>query len=131
MRWLGDDAAVVRARPLAVTSIDTVAEGVHFTRSTHSPEDIGHKALAAALSDLAAMGADPGEAYVSLALPADLPEAAALELVEGLARWPSTRHVTVAGVTWSGRLTGGDGAGHRMGGPRQDPLVRPRRRAGR
>ena len=58
MRWIGDDAAVVRARPFAVTSIDTIADGVHFERSTHSPDDIGHKALAVALSDLAAMGAD-------------------------------------------------------------------------
>jgi thiamine-monophosphate kinase len=97
VRWTGDDAAVVRSRPLAVTSIDTVAEGVHFTRSTHSPADIGHKALAVALSDLAAMGADAGEAYVSLALPGDLPEAAALELVEGLAALARDEHVTVAG----------------------------------
>ena len=46
VRWVGDDAAVVRARPLAVTSIDTVAEGVHFRLDTHSPADVGHKALA-------------------------------------------------------------------------------------
>jgi thiamine-monophosphate kinase len=97
VRWSGDDAAVVRSRALAVTSIDTIAEGVHFTRSTHSPADIGHKALAAALSDLAAMGAGPGEAYVSLALPGDLPEAAALELAEGLAALARDEGVTVAG----------------------------------
>ena len=64
VRWTGDDAAVVRARPLAVTSIDTVVDGVHFSLATHSPADVGWKALATALSDLAAMGADPGEAYV-------------------------------------------------------------------
>ena len=60
VRWTGDDAAVVRARPLAVTSIDTVVEGTHFRLDTHSPADVGWKALAAALSDLAAMGAEPG-----------------------------------------------------------------------
>ena len=69
LRWTGDDAAVVRARPLAVTSIDTVVEGVHFSLSTHSPADIGWKALATALSDLAAMGAAAGEAFVSLVVP--------------------------------------------------------------
>ena len=62
MRWLGDDAAVVRARPLAVTSVDAMVDGVHF-RLDHprvTPADAGHRALAAALSDLAAMGADAG-----------------------------------------------------------------------
>ena len=69
---VGDDAAVVRARPLAVTSLDTVVDGVHFELSTHSAGDVGHKALATALSDLAAMGAEPGEAYVALGLPPSL-----------------------------------------------------------
>ena len=82
MRWTGDDAAVVRAGTLAVTSIDTVVDGVHFSRATHSAADVGWKALATALSDLAAMGAEPGEAYVALVLPADFD--AGLELVEGL-----------------------------------------------
>ena len=97
LRWVGDDAAVVRARPLAVTSIDTVAEGVHFTLDTHTLADVGHKALAVALSDLAAMGAQPGEAYVSLALPPTLSGDDALELVEGLARLAGRVHTTVAG----------------------------------
>ena len=64
MRWSGDDAAVVRARPFAVTSIDTMVDGVHFRLGQATPADAGHRALAGALSDLAAMGADPGEAYV-------------------------------------------------------------------
>ena len=97
VRWVGDDAAVVRSRALAVTSIDTVADGVHFSLDTHTPADVGHKALAAALSDLAAMGAQAGEAYVSLALPADLPSRSALELVEGLAELARRLHTTVAG----------------------------------
>lgn len=97
VRWVGDDAAVVRARPLAVTSIDTIAEGVHFELATHSPADVGHKALAAALSDLAAMGAEAGEAYVSLALPRGHPEAEALELVEGMVALARRTGVTVAG----------------------------------
>jgi thiamine-monophosphate kinase len=97
VRWVGDDAAVVRAQPLAVTSIDTVAEGVHFRLDTHSPADVGHKALAAALSDLAAMGAETGEAYVSLALPDSFGEARALELVEGIAAVANETDTTIAG----------------------------------
>jgi thiamine-monophosphate kinase len=93
----GDDAAVVRARPVAVTSVDTVAEGVHFTRRTHSPADIGHKALATALSDLAAMGAEPGEAYASLALPAAMDPADALDLARGMAQLARDEGVTLAG----------------------------------
>ncbi len=93
----GDDAAVVRSRPVAVTSVDTQADGVHFERSTHTPADIGHKAMAAALSDLAAMGAEPGEAYVSLALAPDLPEDEALELVTGLIDEAERHGATVAG----------------------------------
>jgi thiamine-monophosphate kinase len=97
VHWVGDDASVVRSRPLAVTSIDTVAEGVHFDAATHSPGDVGHKALAAALSDLAAMGADPGEAYISLALPAGYPESEALELVAAMVALAKRTGVTIAG----------------------------------
>ena len=97
VRWIGDDAAVVRARTLAVTSIDTVVEGVHFTRASHSPGDIGHKALASALSDLAAMGVQAGEAYVALILPGDLEQAAAPALVEAMAALADATGVTIAG----------------------------------
>ena len=97
MRWIGDDAAVVRARPLAVTSIDTVVDGVHFELATHSPSDVGHKALAVALSDLAAMGADPGEAYVSLALPEGFGSDAVLDLVRALDGLARREGVTLAG----------------------------------
>jgi thiamine-monophosphate kinase len=95
VRWTGDDAAVVRARAFAVTSIDTVVEGVHFTRSTHSPAQIGRRALATALSDLAAMGAEPGEAYVSLVCPRDFEEP--LELVRGIEALAETCATTIAG----------------------------------
>jgi thiamine-monophosphate kinase len=95
VRWTGDDAAVVRARPLAVTSIDAIVDGVHFARSTHSPAQIGHRALAAALSDLAAMGAAPGEAYVSLVCPPGFDDA--LELVDGMERLADDCSTTIAG----------------------------------
>jgi thiamine-monophosphate kinase len=95
VRWTGDDAAVVRAAPLAVTSIDTIVEGTHFTLSTHSPADVGWKALAGALSDLAAMGARPGEAYVSLVLPPRFDTA--LELVQAMEELAETCATTIAG----------------------------------
>ncbi|HEX4760146.1 MAG TPA: thiamine-phosphate kinase [Thermoleophilaceae bacterium] len=95
VRSTGDDAAVVRARPYAVTSVDAVAEGVHFELSTHSPADVGWKALAAALSDLAAMGAEAGEAYVSLALPEGFD--GALELVAGMEELAAATGTTIAG----------------------------------
>jgi thiamine-monophosphate kinase len=93
----GDDASVVRARPLAVTSIDTLVDGVHFRRATHGPADVGHKALATALSDLAAMGADPGEAWVSLVVPEQLDEDEALELVAGMEALAARTGTTLAG----------------------------------
>jgi thiamine-monophosphate kinase len=95
VRWTGDDAAVTRARPFAVTSIDTLVDGVHFARATHSPSDIGWKALATALSDLAAMGADVGEAYVSVVLPDDVEEP--LELVRGMEELAAECGATIAG----------------------------------
>ena len=85
VRGSGDDAAVVRARPFAVTSVDTMVDGVHFRLEQVSAADAGHRALAGALSDLAAMGADPGEAYVALVLPRGFGDDRALALAEGMA----------------------------------------------
>jgi thiamine-monophosphate kinase len=95
LRWSGDDAAVVRARPLAVTSIDTVVDGVHFSLATHTPADVGWKALATALSDIAAMGAEPGEAYVSLVLPGGFE--GGLDLVAGMEELAALHGATIAG----------------------------------
>ena len=95
VRWTGDDAAVTRARPYAVTSIDTLVDGVHFNRGTHGLRDIGWKALATSLSDLAAMGAEAGEAYVSVVLPGDVEEP--IELVHGMEELAAGCGVTIAG----------------------------------
>src|SRR5215203_3630098 len=78
VRWIGDDAAVVRGDAYAVTSVDLMVDGTHFRLGQAAPADIGHRALAAALSDLAAMGAAPGEAYLGVVLPPHLPDAAVL-----------------------------------------------------
>src|SRR5688500_8141183 len=107
VRWIGDDAAVVRGDAFAVTSVDVMVDGTHFRLGQASPADIGHRALAGALSDLAAMGADPGEAYVAVGLPPDLEEEAALALVEGLTSLAGRTGTALAGgdVTSSPVLT--------------------------
>src|SRR3954468_7092685 len=85
VRWVGDDAAVVRAGgALAVTSIDAIVEGVHFRLGPLGWDDVGHRVLGAALSDLAAMGARPGEAYVALGAPGGTTHEQALALCRGL-----------------------------------------------
>ena len=99
MRWVGDDAAVLRSRPLTVTSVDAMVDGVHFRSDLDGvrPADIGHRALAAALSDLAAMGADPGEAYVVLGLPPDTEHELVLELVGAMEQLAAQTQTTIAG----------------------------------
>ncbi len=67
---VGDDAAVLADG--TVLALDMLVDGVHVRRATHSPADIGHKALAVNLSDIAAMGADPVAALVGLGVPPDL-----------------------------------------------------------
>jgi thiamine-monophosphate kinase len=91
----GDDASVVRADAVLATSTDTVVDGVHFSLATHSPADVGHKALATALSDIAAMGAGPGEAYVALVMPPEF--TGALELVGGMRELAGRHGVALAG----------------------------------
>ena len=77
--WLivgvGDDAAVVEPvrNRLDVLSVDALVEGIHFDRRFTPPDAIGHRAIAVNLSDLAAMGATPRLALLSMALPALLP----------------------------------------------------------
>ena len=96
--WSGDDAAVVRpAGGVSVTSIDSFVEGVHFRLATTSLRDLGHKCLAASLSDLAAMGADPGEAYIALGLPDHIGEREVLELAEGAEPLAAEHGVTICG----------------------------------
>src|SRR3954470_21796106 len=81
VRWIGDDCAVVRADAFAAVSTDVMVDGTHFRLGAGATaEDAGWRALAAALSDLAAMGAEPGEAYLSLVLPDALGEEDVLAL---------------------------------------------------
>jgi thiamine-monophosphate kinase len=97
VRWLGDDASVVRGRGYAVTSVDTVVDGVHFRSGQLTPGEIGHRALGTALSDLAAMGVAPGEAYLALCLPGGFELGDAVALLEGARQLADACGVTVAG----------------------------------
>jgi thiamine-monophosphate kinase len=107
VRSLGDDAAVVRAGRYAVTSVDAMVDGIHFRIAQLTPEEIGHRALAAAVSDLAAMGARPGEAYLVLGLPSGFDSEQALALVRGARALADETGITIAGgdVTTAPALT--------------------------
>jgi thiamine-monophosphate kinase len=93
----GDDAAVTSPTGVEAISIDALVDGVHFRRAHAAPRQIGRKALSVALSDLAAMGAEPGEAYVALTVPQDLDEGACLELLDGLLEVASETGAALAG----------------------------------
>ena len=80
----GDDCAVVGARRASVVTTDAVFEHVHFTRPAFSFADIGHKALAVNLSDLAAMGARPDWFTVALGIPPRVTDAQVVQLGEGM-----------------------------------------------
>lgn len=128
VRWIGDDASVVRAAGYAVTSMDTVVDGVHFRSGELTPSEIGHRAMGTALSDLAAMAARPGEAYLAVAFAPGTGLDDAVALIEGAQRLASACGATIAGgdvsassvltvtvtvVGWTrdpGELVGRDGA---------------------
>ena len=102
LRWIGDDAAVVRPDGLAVTSVDTMVDGEHFRLQGTpggwaSPEDVGHRSLAAALSDIAAMGARPGEAYLAVGLPEGFGSDAAIALARGAEALARETGTTICG----------------------------------
>src|SRR5437016_4337677 len=83
---IGDDAAVLAAPDgRVVATTDFLIEGRHFRRDWSSAADVGHKAAARSLADLAAMGAAPSALLVALAAPPDLPVSWARELAAGLA----------------------------------------------
>ncbi len=123
---VGDDAALLDPAPghqLAL-AVDTLVEGVHFPAST-DPFDIGHKALAVNLSDMAAMGADPAWATLALTMPrhdaewlarfsegfGTLARRFGVALVGGdTTRGPLTITVQVGGLVAPGRAMRRDGA---------------------
>ena len=104
---IGDDAAVLavrRGEELVVTT-DFSLEDVHFRRGWHAPEAVGHKCLARGLSDIAAMGARPVAAFVSLAVPRELARG-----TRGARGWTDRFYDGLLALAeeWSVPLAGGD-----------------------
>jgi thiamine-monophosphate kinase len=98
VRWIGDDAAVLRAGGAATVSTDVMVDGTHFRLGAGwTAEDAGYRALAAAVSDLAAMGAEPGEAFLSVVVPDGLPDADVVALHRGAEALAASCGVTIAG----------------------------------
>ncbi|MDQ3662650.1 MAG: thiamine-phosphate kinase [Actinomycetota bacterium] len=98
--WAGDDAAVITAgQTHFVLTIDTLTDKLDFDLSRSSGNDAGWKAMAANVSDIAAMGATPRHAVVSLSLPPDTAMAVADGIAAGLAE---------AAERWRVGLAGGD-----------------------
>jgi len=96
---IGDDAAAMEParNRLEVVTVDALVEGVHFDRRFMPPGTIGHRALAVNLSDIAAMGAEPRGALLSLALPGDLPLDDFTEMTAGFARLAAASRVSLIG----------------------------------
>ncbi len=108
VRGIGDDCAVLRPpknHEMLVTT-DFSIEGVHFRRDWHSAESVGHRCLARGLSDIAAMGGEPLAAFLSLALPADLPQKWADGFLKGLLRLAERFRVPLAGGDIAQSLSG-------------------------
>ena len=96
---IGDDCAALRlpAGHEALLTTDFSLEGIHFRRDWHSAEVIGHRCLTRGLSDIAAMGGEPIAAFLSLALPRDLPQAWVNGFVRGFLQTARRVNVPLAG----------------------------------
>ncbi len=96
---IGDDCAVLRppaGQELLVTT-DFSLEGIHFRREWHSPESVGHRCLTRGLSDIAAMGGEPIAAFLSLALPRNLPQAWVNRFLKGMSNLARRFKFQIAG----------------------------------
>jgi thiamine-monophosphate kinase len=95
----GDDAAVIVPERGAfdVLTTDALVDGVHFDRRFVPPDAIGHRALAVNLSDLAAMGAEPRAALLSLVLPPSMEVADVDVMLDGLLALAADHRVAVIG----------------------------------
>lgn len=127
----GDDAAIVAAPDgRVVASTDVLVEGRHFRRDWSSARDVGHRAAAANLADIAAMGASPTALLVAFCAPPDLDLAWAEELTDGLAAEAGTAGAAIVGGDTSSSpvLTIAVTALGDLGGA--DPVVRSGARPG-
>lgn len=96
---IGDDAAVFEPKrgTLTVVTTDGLVDGVHFDRKFCTPADIGHRALAVNLSDLAAMGATPHYILLSLALPPATLVSDIDQTIDTLVSFATQHHVHLVG----------------------------------
>ena len=96
---IGDDCAVLRLLPGSESLVTTnfTLEGIHFRRDWQSPESVGHRCLARGLSDIAAMGGEPVAAFLSLALPRDLPQSWVGRFARSLISLAEKHGITLAG----------------------------------
>jgi thiamine-monophosphate kinase len=95
---IGDDAAAWQGdTTVQLATVDSLIQDVHFSLATTSWEDLGWKAMAVNLSDIAAMGGVPRYALVSLALPADTQVDDAVALYQGMVGMAQTSEVAVIG----------------------------------
>ncbi|MDG4823532.1 thiamine-phosphate kinase [Asanoa sp. WMMD1127] len=102
----GDDAAIVSAPDCrVVASTDALVEGRHFRRDWASAVEIGHRAAAANLADIAAMGATPTALLVALCAPPGLDARWAEDLADGLAAEAATVGAAVVGGDMAGSPT--------------------------
>ena len=94
---IGDDTAVLRPGTAILATCDAQVEGIHFTREMCTPADVGWRALAVNLSDIAAMGGAPRYALVSLLVPVSAGSAALEDLYGGMAELARLHGVAVVG----------------------------------
>jgi thiamine-monophosphate kinase len=94
---IGDDAAVLRLDGDLVTTVDVAVEGVHFRRGWAGLDRLSRRAIIAAGSDLAAMGAEPRGALVSLVLPDTIGDEDFLAIVNGVAEGAETLPCPIVG----------------------------------
>ncbi len=96
---IGDDCAVLkvpRGHEVLVTT-DFTLEDIHFRRAWHPADSVGHRCLTRGLSDIAAMGGTPRAAFLSLALPSELPQRWVDDFMAGFLRLARRYSVTLAG----------------------------------
>jgi thiamine-monophosphate kinase len=96
---IGDDCAVLGLPPgnQVLVTTDFNLEGVHFRQQWHPPDAVGHRCLARGLSDIAAVGGVPRAAFLSLAVPAELPQKWVDQFVTGLLKLATRYSVALAG----------------------------------
>jgi len=94
---IGDDCAVVEASGRLAVTTDAVVEGVHFRRDTMSPAQVGYRAMAAAVSDIAAMGGEPAFVTVALAVPPSWPQDDVVAIYDGVAEAAAAFGASVVG----------------------------------